>query len=167
MRQTATVVSVKGNIAEIRVERASMCDGCTNKNCESHTCAAGQLMGAGKTMVTRAYNAANAKVGDTVTVETATQKVLSYAALVFLMPIAACAIFYGIGNAVFQTAAGAYGMAGGGFVLAFFAIAMVERRLEKKRPDIVIRTVLRPNGSDENMLPDHVCNADKTDDKRE
>ena len=55
MRQTAVVVSKNGKIAEIRVERASMCDGCTHKNCDSHTCAAGSLMGAGKTLVTRAY----------------------------------------------------------------------------------------------------------------
>ena len=102
MRQSATVVSTKGNIAEIRVERASMCDGCVHKNCDSHTCAAGGLLGAGKTMVTRAYNEIGARAGDVVTVETATKKVLSYAALVFLMPILVCAVFYAIGNAVFQ-----------------------------------------------------------------
>ena len=123
MRQTAVVLSKNGKIAEIRVERASMCDGCTHKNCDSHTCAAGSLMGAGKTLVTRAYNEADANVGDTVAVETATKKVLSYAALVFLLPILFCAVFYAVGNGIFHTAAGAYGMAGGGFVLSFCIIA--------------------------------------------
>ena len=146
MRQSATVVSTKGNIAEIRVERASMCDGCVHKNCDGHTCAAGGLLGAGKTMVTRAYNEIGAEAGDVVTVETATKKVLSYAALVFLMPILACAVFYAIGNAVFQSQTGAYGMAGGGFVLSFFAIAAVERHIERRRPDIVIRAVVKKDG---------------------
>ena len=147
MRQSATVVSTKGNIAEIRVERASMCDGCVHKNCDSHTCAAGGLLGAGKTMVTRAYNGIGAKVGDIVTVETATKKVLSYAALVFLMPIFVCALFYAIGNAVFQTQTGAYGMAGGGFVLSFLVIAAVERYVARRRPDIVIRAIVQESGT--------------------
>lgn len=148
MRQTAVVISKKGNIAEIRVERASMCDGCTHKQCESHTCAAGNLMGADKTMVTHAYNAVDADVGDTVSVETATKKVLTYAALVFLMPLVFCGAFYAIGNVVFHSAAGAYGLAGGGFLLAFCMIAIVERRVEKHRPDIVIRAVLRKGSAD-------------------
>lgn len=143
MRQTAVVVSKNGKIAEIRVERASMCDGCTHKNCESHTCAAGSLMGAGKTLVTRAYNEADANVGDTVAVETATKKILSYAALVFLLPILFCAVFYAVGNAIFHTAAGAYGTAAAGFVLSFCIIAMVERQVERKKPDIVICAVLQ------------------------
>ena len=154
MRQSATVVSTKGNIAEIRVERASMCDGCVHKNCDSHTCAAGGLLGTGKTMVTRAYNEIGAEAGDVVTVETATKKVLSYAALVFLMPILVCAVFYAIGNAVFQNRIGAYGMAGGGFVLSFLAIAAVERHIERRRPDIVIRAVVKKDGDMQNINTD-------------
>ena len=154
MRQSATVVSTKGNIAEIRVERASMCDGCVHKNCDSHTCAAGGLLGAGKTMVTRAYNEIGARAGDVVTVETATKKVLSYAALVFLMPILVCAVFYAIGNAVFQSQTGAYGMGGGGFILSFFAIAAVERHIECRRPDIVIRAVVKKDGDMQNIDTD-------------
>lgn len=144
MRQTAVVVSKNGKIAEIRVERVSMCDGCTHKNCDSHTCVAGSLMGAGKTLVTRAYNEVDANVGDTVSVETATKKVLSYAALVFLLPILFAAVFYAFGNGLFHTAVGAYGMAGSGFVLSFCILSMVERRAERKKPEIVIRAVLHP-----------------------
>lgn len=151
MRQTGVVVSKNGDIAEVRVERASMCEGCThNHSCTGHSCAAGNLMGAGKTMMARAYNKAEAEVGDIVALETPSGKVLSYAALVFLVPILCCGVFYTLGNILFHTLFGSCAMAICGFLLSFCCIAYVERRMEKRKPEIVICTVLPKSTIQEN-----------------
>lgn len=144
MKQKAVVKSILGDCAMVEVARNSMCDGCANQNCESHTCAAGAMFGSAKTMTVRAKNPVGATVGDTVWVETADSQVLKSAALVFLMPIVVCMILYAIAGTLFSADWIAYAAAGVGFVGAFGALGLLEKKKKKEEPDIVI-TEIRPS----------------------
>lgn len=144
MRQKAVVIETEGKIAEIEVSRASMCDGCQkNGGCEHHCELSGLIAGSGKQMKTTAQNRIGAKAGDTVEVETESTKVLGYAALVFLMPIFVCAVFYFLAEAVFVSETAGVIAAAAGFVLAFLGISFFDRRKKKSLPDIVIVDIVR------------------------
>ncbi len=137
MRQRATVLNTEGNMALIRVSRGTMCQGCEKNGGCSHCHITGLVAGDNQ-MEARAYNKIGASVGDTVEVESAGTKVLGYAALVFLLPILVCALFYLTANALFQSALVGALSALGGFVLTFVLIALFDRRAAKKTPAIVI-----------------------------
>lgn len=141
MTNTAKVISVKGQLAKITVERSSMCDGCSKKGC-SGSCGAGSLMGASKNMTAEAYNAAEAKVGDVVTVETSDGKVLSYALLVFILPIAVCAALYAAVYYFIHDERISLAFSGAGFIFTFAIIGIIERIHKKKKPDIVITGII-------------------------
>ena len=150
MRQRAGVVKAEGKIAEIEVSRASMCDGCQkNGGCEHHCELSGLIAGSGKTMKTTAQNKIGAEPGDTVEVETDSTKVLGYAALVFMMPIFVCAVFYFIVDAVFAASAPALIAAAAGFVLAFSGIYLFDRSRKKSLPDIAVVEIVRRAGQPE------------------
>ena len=78
MRQTAVVVEVNGEKATVEVERSSACAGCS----ESHDCIACK-----KKIRVTADNAAGAKAGDRVEIESGSERILGYAALVFVLPL--------------------------------------------------------------------------------
>ena len=139
MRQRAVVIKTEGKFAEIEVSRASMCDGCQkNGGCEHHCELSGLIAGSGKTMKTTAQNRIGAAPGDIVEVETASARVLGYAALVFVMPILVCAAFYFLADALFRNETYALIAAAAGFVLSFFGISLVDHSKKKSAPDIVI-----------------------------
>ncbi len=145
MKQKAVVKSIRKDCAMVEVTRNAMCDGCANQNCQSHTCAAGAMFGSAKTMTVRAQNPIGAKEGDTVWVETADSRVLQNAALVFLMPIAACAVLYAIAAALFAELWIAYTAAAVGFIGAFGVLGLVEKKKKKEEPDIVITRIEDPD----------------------
>ncbi len=149
MRQRAVVIRTEGKIAEIEVSRSSMCDGCQkNGGCEHHCELSGLIAGSGKKMKTTAQNRIGAKAGDTVEVETESTKVLGYAALVFLMPIFVCAVFYFLAEAVFASGTAGVIAAAAGFVLSFFGIYVFDRSKKKSLPDIVIVDIVeRPENA--------------------
>ena len=150
MRQRAVVVKTEGKIAEIEVSRASMCDGCQkNGGCEHHCELSGLIAGSGKTMKTTAQNKIGAEPGDTVEVETDSTKVLGYAALVFMMPIFVCAVFYFIADSVFTAEVPALIAAAAGFVLAFAGIYFFDRSRKKSLPDIAVVEIVRRAGQPE------------------
>ena len=142
MKQKAVVKSTSGQYATVEVSRSSMCDGCVNQNCESHTCAAGAMFGSAKTMTVRVRNPLKAEVGDTVWVESADKTVLGYAALVFLMPILVCVVFYMITDALFTPVWAPYLAAAIGFTGSFAVLGAVEQKKRKAEPDIVITEIL-------------------------
>lgn len=142
MKQKAVVKSISKGYAMVEVARNSMCDGCANQNCESHTCAAGAMFGSAKTMTVRAKDPLGVSIDDTVWVETADSRVLQNAALVFLMPIIVCAFFYALIVKLFSVDWIAYVAAGVGFVGAFCALGLLEKKKSKEEPDIVITEVL-------------------------
>ena len=138
MRQRAVVLEVNGKEAVIEVSRATMCDGCEKHGgCEGHCEITGLLSHGGK-MKTRALNTLGAKVGDTVEVETASRKVLGYAAIVFILPlIVACAGYLVASNVWDTESAGLIGAAVG-FLLTFAGIVIFDRTKRKKAPEIEI-----------------------------
>lgn len=142
MRQKAIVKSVEGRYATVEVSRSAMCDGCANQDCSSHTCAAGALFGASKTMTARAKNPLGAVAGDTVWIESADKTVLGYAALVFLMPIVVCMILYAAADALSAAAWIPYAAASAGFAGSFVVIGMVEQKKRNEEPDVVITDIL-------------------------
>ncbi len=148
MKQKAVVRSVFADYAMVEVARNSMCDGCVNQNCKSHTCAAGAMFGSAKTMTVRAKNPVGAAVGDTVWVETADSRVLGNAALVFLMPIAVCMLLYAVTDALFSADWIAYAAAAVGFVGAFGVLGLLEKKKKNEEPDIVITGIQHPMTSE-------------------
>lgn len=138
MRQRAVVLETKGNIAVIEVSRASMCDGCEkNGGCSGH-CDLSGIVSTGGKMTARAENKIGAVAGDKVEVETESSRVLGYAALVFLLPILICAAFYAAANTFTRNDGIAVLAAVFGFIATFAGIAVFDRKIAKKKPDIVI-----------------------------
>ena len=143
MRQRATVLETNGKEAVIEVSRATMCDGCEKHGgCEGH-CEITGLLSTGGKMKTRAKNTLGAEVGDTVEVETASSKVLGYAALVFVLPIIVAGILYFAADSVWHTESAGLIGAAVGFVLTFAVIAAVDRVKRKKEPDIEIVDIVK------------------------
>ena len=151
MKTTATVVEVNGTRATVETERVAACEGC-HKAADGKTCSVCSLMGGNsRKFRSVAENAACAVVGDRVTVETSSRRVLFYAALVFLMPVLVAAIG-GVLGWVFtsRTVPTAIGAAIG-FSLAFLGVRIYSVRIGKRRPDAVITEVIgkaRPEDSD-------------------
>ena len=81
--------------------------------------------------------------------ETDSTKVLGYAALVFMMPIIVCAVFYFIADAVFAAEAPALIAAAAGFVLSCAGIVFYDRSKKKSLPDIAVVGIVRRAGHPE------------------
>ncbi len=140
MKRTARVISVNGKYAEISAERSSMCDGCSKNGCQS--CASSKIFGTNKSFVARANNPVDAKVGDTVEIETSDKNVLLYSFLVFIVPIVFCAVTYGISSMFFESERFPLILCGASFVLSFLIIGLIEKFHSKKKPDITITRVI-------------------------
>ena len=86
MRQRAVVVEVHGEYATVETSRRTMCDGCAKGGgCGGHCEITGLVASSGK-MRAEVENKLGAKVGDTVEIESESGVILSYAALVFILP---------------------------------------------------------------------------------
>ncbi len=93
MKQKATVVSTNGKYATVKVDRASMCDGCHKSGC-GDGCALYKMFGAKTSFEAEAVNSASACAGDLVYVETSDGRVNFNAFVVFLLPIIIAAGVY-------------------------------------------------------------------------
>lgn len=145
MQQRAVVTNTKGKLAEIEVRRATMCDGCEKNGGCSHSCELSGIVAGSQTMRTTALNKVGANIGDIVEVETESTKVLGYAALVFLLPILVCAVFYYLTYTIVSAEAPAIIAAVVSFVLTFLGISIFDRKKKKKDPDIVIVNIVTPS----------------------
>jgi len=146
MKQKAVVIETQGKYAVVEVSRAAMCDGCQKKGCVSHTCAAGALLGNSKKMSVQVRNPIGAAVGETVWVESADNKVLGYAALVFLMPVLVCCLLYVLTDAISDTQWIPYAGAAIGFVLSFGVLGWIEKHKKAEEPEIVITAAAPETG---------------------
>lgn len=135
MMQTAKVTAAEGDKATVEVRRTSACNECARRD-DCFAC---------KSIVTAvAQNDIGAKPGDTVTVESPSARILSYAAAVFVMPLAAGIFCFYILSAFF-TEGGAliYIIPTLLFALVFAAVCVSLNRRVKKNPDITITAVMR------------------------
>lgn len=124
MTQIATVKRLlSGQMAEVEVVRRGAC---------AHDCAkCGGCDGmANQTIVVTARNAAGAAVGDRVTIEGESRKVLGYAALVYALPLVL--FFIGYALAALPKLGGAVSALGGaaGFVIGVLLAVWYSRRLK-------------------------------------
>lgn len=151
MRQKAVVLETKDTIARIKVLRSSMCEGCEKRG-SGGSCACGELMGANRVMIAEAVNEIGAKPGEDVEIETESTVVLGYAALVFLMPIAAFFLGYALTDYSTQTAHLSWIVGIGCFLLSFVPIMFLEHRRRGKSPQI--RIVARVKNEKDELFED-------------
>lgn len=146
MQQRAVVLETDGKTAVIEVSRASMCEGChklsSDGGCGGHCEITGLVAGNGKTMTARAQNCVGAEVGDKVEVESDSGRVIWYAALVFILPIIVCGLFYWVGGVLFDSMPISVLFAAVGFAISFFCIALFDKMKKRKLPDIKITGII-------------------------
>ncbi len=150
MEQIGIVKETRKGTAVVEVLRTAMCEGCARQK-ESGSCVCGELLGAARTMTADAANDVDAAVGDRVRLETASSVVLGYAALVFLLPVAAALLFYYTAALFSPPAAVPWIAAAAGFLLSFAAVFLIDRAKRKNGPQIRIAEILehaRPQESD-------------------
>ena len=88
MEQRGIVTEEHGDTVTVQVARSSSCGGECGQDCASCN-VAGK-----KTVLICAKNQADAHKGDTVVLESSSKRVLFYAFLVYLLPIAAAVLFF-------------------------------------------------------------------------
>ena len=139
MKQKATVVAIDGKYATIKVDRASMCDGCHKSGC-SDGCALYKVFGAKSEFVSVALNRAGAKTGDRVVVETPDSTVNISAFFVFLLPVLVAAAVY---FATFFIEAEQYRIlfAVASFAIYFVILAVIEKKRRTRAPKIVVTEI--------------------------
>lgn len=141
MKTLATVIETpEEGIAVIKVERQSACEGC-HRATEEGGCSVCTLLGGKNAAHARARNCVGAAVGDRVAIESRTGRILGYAALVFLLPVACLLAGYFLGKA-FGGEAIALIAAGGAFLLSLAALYCYSRFVVAKRLDIEIVSVV-------------------------
>lgn len=141
MQTKATVIKINQNRATVEVERQAACDGC-HKNKDGSGCSICSLTGASKKFEAIALNEIGAKVGDRVTVVTKTERVLGYAALVFLFPILVGVAFYFLAGLFTSAEVWKYAALVLGFVFSFFFVWLYAGRVAKNRCDVEIVEIL-------------------------
>ena len=142
MRTKAKVISLNGELAVVETQRVSACEGC-HKAEEGNGCSVCTLMGASdRALQAKAINRAGARVGDVVWIESATSRMMLYAALVFLLPLFMAVVGFGVAFAVTENST--WHLLGGamGFVLSFIVVFLYSRLVGKTRCDIEITEVI-------------------------
>lgn len=120
------VVNVDGDKAEVTVLRKEACAHCAGR----------VVCGTAKTLKVTAKNTVGASKGDTVVIETPTENVLGYAALVFFAPIALAFVLYMIFAQIDRVLSIVFPICG--FVLPFVIALIIDRKKRDERiPKIV------------------------------
>lgn len=142
MRTQGKVIRLDGKYATVLCRRTSACDGC-HKLADGGDCSVCSLMGHGKDVEARALNEVNACVGDTVALESATSRMLGYAALVFLLPVVA--LLGGYLLSAWWTSQAPYRYLCGvvAFILTFVGIRIYSERVIKRRSEVHVVEVIR------------------------
>ena len=140
MQTKAVVIAVDGAFATVETERKSACDGC--HKAEEGGCSVCSLMGADRKIATKALNTAKAKVGDIVTIESQTSRMLGYGLLVFVLPIVLALIAWGIASAFTANIAIQAISAFGGFALCLICVAIYSKKVLACRCDVEIIEIL-------------------------
>lgn len=141
MTQIATVTKIFDNMAEIEVSRKAMCDGCHKTSC-GQGCPMSGIFSSGKSMSAIAENKVDAKVGDTVEIETSDKEVLTTAVIVFLIPIICGFVFFSVASLFNLSSHFVAAVAVMGFIIPFPFFKLVEVKSKKKGTKIVITKVI-------------------------
>ena len=144
MRTQAKVIATDGKYATVQCDRTSACEGC-HKMAEGGECSVCSLLGGARSMQTRAHNAVGARVGDLVEIETATPRVLGYAALVFLLPLAVAFFGYWLAGLWMPGEPLRYLCAAELMALTFVGIRLYSERWQKKKVDVTVVAVIEPH----------------------
>lgn len=144
MRVKAKIIAIDGQYATVLCDRKSACEGC-HKLSDGGECSVCSLMGSGRSMQTKAYNAVGAAVGDTVELETASSRVLSLAAMVFLLPVAVVILGYFLSGLFTDSDAWRYAFCALLLVLTFIGIRLYSEKVQKKRTDVTVVAVIDPD----------------------
>ncbi len=137
MKTQATVLSVSHDRAVVETARTSACEGC-HKNTDGNSCSVCTLMGGDRRFTAVADNTIGASEGDTVVIESETRRVLWYAVLVFLLPLVAAALGWGIA-ALLSLSGGLQALfAAMGFLVSFLGLYVYSKLCASKRCDVVI-----------------------------
>ncbi len=131
MKQTAQVIRlVRPGDVEVKVRRASAC--ASAHNCGS--CDHCSFLENAPEIVVVAEDSHGARVGDAVTVESATSRVLGAAALVYLAPIALFFLGYFLGCTIGWEEVLAIALGGVGFAAGLLAALALDRYWKKRGP---------------------------------
>ena len=142
MRITATVTAVhEDGSATVKVSRRAACEGC-HRSADGN-CSVCTLMGGKSELENRVDNPVGAVEGDTVTVETASSRVMLYAFLVFVAPLLLAIGGYFGGRALFGTEKGGLLSALCLFALAFVALGLYSKLVIARRRDATIVEIVR------------------------
>ena len=143
MKKIAEIVSIEGNIARIKVERSSMCDGCAVKaQSDKCSCSHASLLGEAKSFEADAVCDIPVSIGDKVIIETADSQVLRTAVLVFILPIVFFIAAYSLALYFTNSGAVSFVSAGIAFLLSFVFIGIAEKKKRNKLPDITVTEVV-------------------------
>jgi sigma-E factor negative regulatory protein RseC len=144
MKNAAYVKEVSGEKAVLKVKRECACGGKENCGAKCFTLAE-------ETIEAEVYNSIGAKAGDYVEVEGKTSAVLTYASVVFLLPVFTGLLLYFLtdfftGDNIILP----YIISGGGFILSIFFLYYFLNNIVKKRNanDFKITKILNVNGED-------------------
>ena len=125
MEQRGIVTEEHGDTVTVQVARSSSCGGECGQDCASCN-VAGK-----KTVLICAKNQADAHKGDTVVLESSSKRVLFYAFLVYLLPIAAAVAGYYLGQTFQFAEGGRIACAAILFFAAFIPALLANRRAER------------------------------------
>ncbi len=137
MLTTAKVIRVEDDHAIVEVQRKSACEGC-HKMTSGEGCGVCSLLGSNNRFTAKADNRIGAKEGDRVEVRSATERVLFYSALVFLVPVIVGILLYAVSGYIFERELYRYVTLAVGFVICFFGVWLYSKFVISKRCDIEI-----------------------------
>ncbi|MBQ2513295.1 MAG: SoxR reducing system RseC family protein [Clostridia bacterium] len=150
MTGRAKVVSTDGRYATVMTERKSACEGC-HRSAEG--CAACSLLGAGGKMTCRARNDAGAKTGDTVEISSDSRRMLTYGAVIFILPIALAIAAYFIAGRFSGGEAIPAISAGAAFAAALAGAGIWSAARGRKETDVFITSVIDGEGGEPGETP--------------
>ena len=140
MQTKAVVIALDGAFATVETERKSACEGC--HKAEDGGCTVCSLMGADRKIATKAHNSIGAKVGDVVTIESKTTRMLGYGLLVFILPIVVALLAWGIASQFSANIATQAIAAFAGFAACLGAVALYSKKVLACRCDVEIVEIL-------------------------
>ncbi len=141
MKTFATVTAVNGTTATVETQRVSACEGC-HKSEDGKACSVCSLMGGEQKFSAKANNEIGARVGDRVVIESATGRMMWYAAIVFLLPLILAFVGYGVASLITEKTVWQICGAAIGFVGTFLLVFAYSRNIQKKRCDVVITEII-------------------------